>query len=263
MQRLKHFFLIASLFALVSNSAIAVPINWPAGLSVGTIPTLIGGYNGNYVFAGIVGPTLIYVLNNGGFAFDVYLYDDTLGDWFPFEPMFFAGQGYWVDTLVPQNFNPVLHLYGGYAGQPAATPPPVTSGRYFFQGAPSGLPATYQDIFGAPPNDETALLRFIPGSTSFERSEDNYRFYYYKNGAWSPETPVLNSLEPALVIFPYLSIKYTVSTNSTINLTWPERGRLEEADSPTGDWQEVTTTGNNHSVTPAPGQGGKYFRVKE
>lgn len=253
---------VSASLALAANSALAVNINWPAGLSVGTIPTLMGGYNGNYVFAGIVGPTAIYVLNGGGFAFDVYLFDDIFEDWIPSEPIFFAGQGYWVDSPVAQSFNPTLRVLGGGYAQ---GPPPLAANRYFFQGAPTGLPANYQDIFGAPPNDETALLRFIPGSTSFARNATNYRYYYYKDGVWTPDAPVLDSLEPALIIYPYLSIKYTVGGNPlTITMTWPVRGKLEEAEFPTGPWSEVTTAGNTYSVTPNPGQDtGKFYRVRE
>ena len=156
-------------------------------------------------------------------------------------------------------------MFGGEGSVFAEGPPPLSPNKYSFQGSPTGLPATYDDVFGAPPNDETQLMRFIPGSSDIAFGKARYRFYYYKDGVWTPETPVLNSLEPAFVIYPYLSIKYTVSGNPpTIDMTWPARGELEEADSPLGTWHAVTTAGNHHSVTIDPAQGqGKYYRVRE
>jgi hypothetical protein len=265
MRLFKLVLLLTGLLALSGRSAQAAVINLPAGLSAGVIPTLTGGYNANYVFAGAVDGTAIYLWIPAVGAFDPYVFDELAGDWIPFEPTFVPGQGYWAYSPVAQTFTPTLRAYGGAGGAPVPALPPLTADRYSFQGSPTGLPATYEDIFGAPPNNETALLRFIPGSASIDRGTDNYRFYYYKEGVWTPETPMLNPLEPAFVIYPYLSIKYTMSGNPLmITMTWPARGKLEEAEFPNGPWSEVTTAGNTHSVTPPSGQSGaRYYRVKE
>lgn len=148
------------------------------------------------------------------------------------------------------------------------TPPPLPtmkSNTYYFRGASSGLPATYEQVFGVPPRDETALFRFIPGSTNAELSAANYRIYYFKDGAWSPETPVLAPYEPALSIFPYLSVKSArPPTNGSLLLQWPSRGRLEEADSPNGPWRDLSTVTNQLSIQPSTNAGvRRFYRAKE
>jgi len=233
-------------------------------LSAGTIPALIGPYNANYVFAGITGIATIYLWDPPTGTYLIYDYDDTFGAWDPSEPTFYPGQGYFVYTLQPQTFNP-LFSFGGEGVAADQGPPPLSENTYVFQGSPTGLSATYEEIFGGAPTNETTLMRFIPGSSDFSFGSAHYNFYYYKDSVWTPQTPLLNPLEPVFVIFPYLSIKYAVTGHpQKIDMTWPSRGKLEEADTPFGTWGEVSgTVANTYSITVYEQSPGKYYRVKE
>jgi hypothetical protein len=157
--------LAAALLGAGNKPAQAVLINWPAGLSAGTIPVLVGTYNANYVFAGITGLATIYLYNSGGY-YDIYDWDDSFGAWDPSEPTFYPGQGYFVYTLQAQTFNP-LFSFGAEGVVADQGPPPLSENTYAFQGSPTGLSATYEDIFGGAPTNETTLMRFIPGSSDF------------------------------------------------------------------------------------------------
>ena len=102
------------------------------------------------VGAGISGLATIYVLDPSGAYYLIYDWDDSLGDWDPVEPVFYPGQGYFVYTLLAQSFNP-LFAFGGEGGLHLQGPPPLSPQTYAFQGSPTGLSATYDDIFGAAP----------------------------------------------------------------------------------------------------------------
>lgn len=187
---------------------------------------------------------------------------------------FTTGEPYWATPLAPGTG----FFYHTWRSTPRTitlglsltntTPPALPtmfSNTYYFRGASSGLPATYEQVFGVPPRDETALFRFIPGSTNVELSASNYLIYYFKDGTWSPETPVLAPYEPALSIFPYLSVKPTqIPGNGSLLLQWPSRGRLEEADSPNGPWRDLGTVTNQFSIQPSTNAGGRrFYRAKE
>lgn len=187
---------------------------------------------------------------------------------------FTTGLPYWA-TPLPPGTGFIYHTWRsaprtitlGLSPTNTTPPPPPTmqSNTYYFRGASSGLPATYEQILGVPPRNETALFRFIPGSTNVQLSASNYRIYYFKDGTWSPETPILAPYEPALSIFPYLSVKPTqIPGNGSLLLQWPSRGRLEEADSPEGPWRALSTATNQFSIQPATNAGGRrFYRAKE
>jgi hypothetical protein len=120
-------------------------------------------------------------------------------------------------------------------------------------------------VFGLAPNNETALFRFIPGGTNINPTGPDYRVYHYKDRVWTPETPLLNPLEPAFVVYPYLSLKYTLTGDrKTINFTWPTRGKLEQATLLGGPWELLSTDGNTYSITPSTQTNrARYYRVKE
>lgn len=268
--------------AVVSHAAAAI-LSFVAATRAANIPVTPGlnaiavpfvpslNYSAMNLFSTALEGEVIYRWNAPAGQWWVFTYFPDFGGWIsdgsvPNNPVFTVGEGIYYQALAAQTFvaNFRRSLVPEIApAHPEATPPPLIQNRYYFQGSGSGLSATYQDVFGGPPNDETALFRFIAGRTDINPTGPDYRIYHYKSGVWTPETPILNPLEPAFVVHPYLSLKATVGGNpKSIDFTWP-RGQLEAAYSLTGSW-ELVTTGGSHSVTPsAQTNRARYYRVKE
>ena len=257
--------LIGLALAIGITAARAATIPVVTGLNAITIPTVpSANYSAYNIFATAQDGETIYVWNVSGGFYEVYNFD--LGFWDPVGPVFTPGQGIFYDAVGPQTFVANLRLGApaeANAGPKADLYQSLAENRYYFQGSPTGESAQYEDIFGSAPNEETALLRFIPGSANIEpKGPPYYRIYLYKSGVWTPETPVLNPLEPVFVVYPYLSLKYVVSENPRrIDFTWPARASLQEADFPNGPWRDVTTPSNGYSVSPT--NAAQYYRVKE
>jgi hypothetical protein len=250
-----------------ATSALAANIPVTVGLNPIAIPFVLSlNYNATNIFKTPVQGETIYRWNALGSAWSVFTYSNGVGwisDSQPTNPTFNVGEGIYYRALVAQTFVAGFqaNLVPEIASPEFPIPPPLFPNQYYFQGSTTGQSTTYEGVFGAPPNNETALFRFIPGRTNINPGPD-YRVYHYTGGVWTPEIPVLNPLEPIFVIYPYLRLKYTVSGSPrTINFTWPARGKLEEAALPTGPWATVTTNRNSYSVTPTNGL--RYYRVKE
>jgi len=258
-----------TLAAILLGAATAPAANIPVvtGFNAITIPTLISlNYSADNVFSTAQDGEAIYRWNGG--TWSVFIYYADLPGWDPIAPVFLPGEGIFYFALGPQTFVANFHanLVGDASGSERGSAPypngALVQNRYYFQGSPTGQSASYEDIFEAAPNDETALFRFIPASPDINPTGGYYRIYHYKTGVWTPETPVMNPLEPVFVVYPYLSLKYT-RTGNTIDFNWP-RGQLEEADFPTGPWRNVTTSGNTYSVTPNPQtEQARYYHVRE
>jgi len=257
-----RFKLILSVAALLISVAIARPANIPVtvGLNAITIPTVPSlNYSAANIFSTPYEGEVIYRWNAPTGSWLIFTYFDGIG-WDP-ATTFNVGEGIFYQALVSQTF--VANFHGRLVPEIASRaegPPPLLENRYYFQGSPTGQSATYEDVFGAPPNNETALFRFIAGRSDINPTGPDYRVYHYNAGVWTPETPILNPLEPVFVVYPYLSVKFTLSGNpKTINFTWP-RGTLEEASLPGGPWQTVSA-GNSHSVVATNQM--RYYRAKE
>jgi hypothetical protein len=269
MFRCRHAAGAGALLLAFAASTLAVNIPVTLGLNPVTIPFVPSlNYNVTNIFATPVQGEVIYRWNAPGNAWWTFTYLTGVGwisDSEPTNPTFNVGEGIYYKALVAQIF--VADFQGNLVPEIAAgpeippVPPPLLPNRYYFQGSPTGQSTTYEGVFGAVPNNETALFRFIPGRTNINLGPD-YRAYHYKDGVWRPEIPVLNPLEPVFMIYPYLSLKYTATGSPpTINFTWPARGKLEEAAFLTGPWATVTTANNSYSV--APTNRSRYYRVKE
>ncbi len=241
------------------------------GLNAITIPTLLSlNYSANNVFSTAQDGEIIFVWNGTAGSWDYYLSD--LGLWTPVAPVFTPGQGIFYYAVAPQTF------VANFQAPPRAIPPgsgsqvylganaALLEDRYYFQGSPTGESASYENIFGGSPPGDTTLFRFVPGSLSLELGSSSFRPYYYSHqaGVWSPETPLMNPLEPVFVVYPTLRLTFT-RTGNTIHFTWPRRGGLESAPSPTGPWRPTATIGGTNalSVTPRPQDPPQFYRVTE
>lgn len=269
---MKRFIYVCLLaLACVQLRADTVTFTASPGLTAWTIPCCLT--NRPFTLQGL------FPANQATAFSEVWIWNSNAGYW---EAIGIIDGGTWYDFLTggqPSRqlapgtgiffFNPAqrpsVFSYDLGSTTSPPMPPLLLSNTYYFRGASSGAPATYEQIFGSAPRDETALFRFIPGSTNAELSASNYRIYYFKNGTWSPETPVLAPYEPALSIFPYLSVKPTrTPANGSLLLQWPSRGRLEEADSPNGPWRDLGTVTNQFSIQPSTNAGGRrFYRAKE
>ncbi len=268
MKRILLSLAAAALFGC-ALSAPAVPIPVNTGFTFVTVPWGLLGYNLSYIFSPPAPAqySQAIFLDVSGYV-NVVNYDPDLGGW-DIDPLFSPGDGIiFFNPGGPTTFTPAFssHASAGVATAPAPSPLFLEQNRYYLRGSPNPVPGAYEDITGAAPNDETALLRFIPGGSAIEpRSPPLYRLYHYKNGVWSPETPQLNALEAVFIIHPFLSVKYTVSGNpARLNLTCPTRAILEEADYPTGPWRNVNPAGSTHSVEFNPqASRSLFYRAKE
>jgi hypothetical protein len=265
-----RFRLALGVVGLLASGAVAAAANIP--VSVGLNPIAIPfvpslNYNATNIFTTPYDGEVIHRWDVVEGIWQVFTYGEGAG-WDPLNPTLNAGEGIYYQARVARTF--VANLEGNVvpaiaASDPVGPPPPLLPNRYYFRGSPTGQGATYEEIFQAPPNNETALFRFIPGGTDINPTGPDYRVYHYKDNVWTPQTPILDPLEPAFVVFPYLSLKYALSGDpTTINLTWPARGKLEAAPLPGGPWELVTTEGNSYSITPgARTNAARYYRVKE
>jgi len=250
----------------------AINISVMRGLNPVAIPFVSSlNYSATNIFSTPYGGEVIYRWNPSARTWSMFTYFEEFGSWVsngvPINPTFEAGEGIYYQAYAPQTFAANFHgnLVPEIVSYPLGPPIPLIPNRYYFQGSPSGQSATYEEIFRAPPNDETALFRFIRGGTDINPTGPNYRVYHYKDNVWTPETPLLDPLEAAFVVYPYLSLKYSIAGNPrTLNLTWPPRGKLEQAPLLTGPWELVETEGNSYSITPgAQTNAARYYRVKE
>jgi hypothetical protein len=226
-------------------------------------------YSANNVFSTAQDGEFIFVWNGVIGSWTYYVFD--FGAWDPVAPVFTAGQGIFYYAVGPQTFvanfqgSSVSEIEQGIDSQLyVAVNTAMVEGRYYFQGSPTGESASYEDIFSGPPPGETTLFRFVPGSVSMEFGSSSYQRYYYKGGIWSPETPLLNRLEPVFVVYPTLRLNFTRNGNR-IDFTWPARGHLESATTLDGPWRPVATPGgiNSLSVTLDPQAAPQYYQVSE
>ena len=255
-----------ALFSVVGTVP-AATISVSVGLNPIAIPSVPSlNYNITNIFSTPVEDEIVYRWDASAGVWLAFRYVAGAG-WEPSNPTFTVGEGVFYHALAAQTFVANLHdnLVPQLANYSIEPPLPLLPNRYYFQGSPTGQNATYEAIFGAAPPNETALFRFIRGGTDISPTGGDYRVYYYTDGVWAPETPVLDPLEPAFVIYPYLSLKYTVTGDPpTINFSWPSRGKLEEAPLLAGPWQVVDTAGNRYSITPTlQTNSARYYRVKE
>jgi hypothetical protein len=258
---------VVILLAVSVGRAANIPV--VAGFNAITIPFVPSlNYSANNIFSTALDGEAAYRWNAQTGSWLIYFYDSGLGGWYADgggpAPIFNVGEGIFYFAVAPQTF--VANFHGRNVRDPAAPVPGgqvLLQNRYYFQGSPTGMSASYEDIFGGPPNNETALFRFIRGRSDINPTGPDYRVYHYTDGVWSPDTPTMDPLEPVFVIHPYLRVKYTVGGNpGQIDLTWP-RGELQEAPLPTGPWETVSTTGS-HSVTPgAEPNRARFYRAKE
>jgi hypothetical protein len=262
---------VVTLFASMGFGP-AVTISVVRGLNPVAIPFVSSlNYNATNIFTTPYGGEVIHRWYAPTGAWSAFMYFEELGAWVsnnvPINLTFNPGEGIYYQALLPQTFVANLHdtLVPEILPYPIGPPLPLVPNRYYFQGSPSGQSATYEEIFQAPPNNETALFRFVRGGTDIDPNGPDYRAYYYKDQVWTPHTPILDPLEAVFVVYPYLSLKYTFSGNpGTINFTWPARGKLEQAPLLTGPWELVATDANSYSIMPgAQTNRARYYRVKE
>jgi len=262
--------LIVATVGLLACAAVAPAANVPVvpGLNAIAIPFVPSlNYNATNIFSTPYEGEIIYRWNAPVGAWLIFTYSEDVSGWvsdsLPINPTFSVGEGIYYQALVAQTFVANFDLVPEIAELPI--PPPLLPNRYYFKGSPTGEGATYEDIFGGAPINETALFRFIPGGANINPTGPDYRVYHFKDQVWTPETPVLDPLEPVFVVYPYLSLKYTLTADrKTISFTWPTRGKLEQATLPGGPWELVATDANTYSITPSvQSNGARYYRVKE
>lgn len=150
---------------------------------------------------------------------------------------------------------------------PPPPPPPLNleSNKYYLRGPAFCGNSKYEDLAGAPPQNETSLYRYqTNGWPLFPPSPAAYRAYHFIDGAWSPSEPVLDPLEAAFIVYPTLRIKAAITGAPPVMvLTWP-RGKLEIADQPSGPWQTVTNAQAPFIVELNSASGpSQFFRVRE
>ena len=153
------------------------------------------------------------------------------------------------------------------------TPQPLIlqSNTYYLLGPASNGISRYENIVGAPPNNETSLFRYVGGMggsiySVYPPKPPSWKAYHYVDGAWTPEEPVLNPLEAAFIVYPTLRITATITgAPPFLVLTWPRAtyGALEVAEQASGPWQAVSGAQSPYVVNPTGTNLSRSYRVRE
>lgn len=203
----------------------------------------------------------------GGFT--VYNFDDIDLVWVPNKPGHFPGEGF---MITPADITTLCF--------PEPTQSPVLP-LTLYPGinlvcCQSNVPATYEQIVGAPPAPGTRLLRQKKGATNPfpipPLGSTGYVTYTYLGGGWSPTTPIAGVGEAVFIyITPSIQNEAIVGGRMQFDVYSPAGYQLtvDRTDSLTApQWQTLTTvtpgSGVTHVTDPDPisAHTQRYYRAR-
>jgi hypothetical protein len=173
------------------------------------------------------------------------------------------GIGFWVNCVRTNTFH--------WTVNPSSPPPALllVSNIYSFRGSVTNAPATYQDIAGAPPQEDTSLFRYVGPLPGFIFPNvppvgTNWQAYNFQGGVWTPTDPVMNPLEAVFIVYPTLRVSITSTSPAPQQIvTWP-RGMLQSSATPTGPWLTLSNATAPYVVDPSTDTNGmNFFRAGE
>ena len=132
--------------------------------------------------------------------------------------------------------------------------------------------ASYEDIVGTPPVDDTLLYQFNPGEgrSPFHLGAPDYNIFMYKSAVWTPSVPVIGVTEAVFILHPQQLINFQMTANGAVSfeLTTPvdKQVTIEYSESLTqSSWQTLTNfvgTGASVQIKDQPSGNRRFYRSR-